>query len=228
MHAFERSVSEIPDALWSDLASEARTQNGWGYDFEWWNNKYYLINPPNDGERPQTDLRGNVEIPYERQLFHPSPRSRFALANDPVAYFSSDFATNCCETIEQFSRNPALSINDLLLYLRAKTNPLHDRYGYPINVKIALSALILDIANGAISLLEALADHGPWSTRPEMCEAVLLAWEENARLATQAISHAAQAHGFHGIVYASARLPRDAMLPRWNLVMFSSSHIQRE
>src|SRR5438128_2627294 len=118
---------------WQLIESQSRSKIRC-LELEWWQNKYYRDNPPNDGFKIQFHKKGCPEVPYEREIFYPSPHSRFSLGLDgPVAYFSSDFGVNCCETIEQFSSDETLSWNELSQYLRGKGNPTPGWYGYPLN-----------------------------------------------------------------------------------------------
>ena len=66
----------------------------------------------------------------------------FRLGPDrPVAYFSSDFGVNCCETIEQCSSNEALSWEELSRYLGGKGNPTPGWCGYPLSYHLVDDSL---------------------------------------------------------------------------------------
>jgi hypothetical protein len=146
MEGLVEIVREVPGQLWETVRISSAKSTSRLAGFEWWNNKYYRENPPNDGFQEQTDPYGRHEIPYKRELFHPSPLGRFSLGDsEAVAYFSSDFGTNCCETIPELRQNQTLSSINLLAYLRGQSKLLDGLYGYPISVRIAAGSPILDM-----------------------------------------------------------------------------------
>ena len=227
MGDLEGTINRLPEPAWQDARDEARSDSVWVRDFEWWNNKYYLVGQSDDGNVPQRDCRGNVEVPCERDPFHPCPTCRFSLGMTRVAYFSSDFATNCCETIEQFRDNPRLTSTQLSAYLRGESNPIPGERGYPTPFRIAREALILDLSKGTNSLIQAIVDSGPWTSRADMNSKILASWDLERKMETQALAIAARTHRFDGIVFTSVRMPKDVALPPWNLVMFAKDYVLR-
>ena len=214
-------IQEVPDQLWEKIRKSSAKSLSKLAGFEWWNNKYYQQNPPNDGFQEQTDSCGRREIPYERELFHPSPLGRFSLSDSkPVAYFSSDFGTNCCETIEELRENENLSGADLLGYLQGQSKLLDGLYGYPISVHIAEDTPVLDMRRPSPEFLSFIVQHGPWISEDDFVEQVLRSWDSRMRRKTQAIAKAAVKQGFAGVLYASVRLPKNLITPDWNLVVF--------
>lgn len=126
---------------WSCLLLSMATDTRW-HQLLWWHNKYYRVNGPNDGRMMQQPRKGDPEVPYQRQLFYPSPNSRFSLGMEAgVAFFSNDFAVNCCETIEQFSENEDFRLEDLIRY--GDGNPTPGWYGYPLNFHLHPNAVVL-------------------------------------------------------------------------------------
>jgi hypothetical protein len=222
-------VQQVPEKLWETVRTSSTKSITRLAGFEWWNNKYYRENPPNDGFQEQTDPRGRREIPYERELFHPSPLGRFSLGDsEAVAYFSSDFGTNCCETIPELRENQGLSGGDLLAYLQGQSKLLDGLYGYPISVRIADGSPILDMHRPSREFLSFIVQRGPWVSEADFVEQVLRSWDPGMRRQTQAIAKTAVDHGFSGLLYASVRLPKDLLTPEWNLVVFRPECVVRD
>jgi hypothetical protein len=118
--------------IWQWLKTKSRSEIVW-FQRKWWHDKYYRNNPPNDGFAVQVPRIGKAEVPYNRQIFYPSPNSRFSLGSKlQVAYFSNDFVINCCETIEQFSSKDNLSWQELSCYLTGEFDPTPGWYGFPL------------------------------------------------------------------------------------------------
>ena len=209
--------------FWTDLAARSRAKDNWE-DKEWWNIKYYLRTDDNDGRKPQVGMRGEIEVPYERRVFHPSP-GRFSLSSGPVAYFSGSHLTNCLETISQFRDGP-LSLADLDPYLSGQLDPDSRYYGYTITFKVSDGALLLDMTDELDPLIRSL--EAGWGG----CyyDDVLLSPSESVYGTTQLISDAIQQNGFDGIVYRSVRVPSERrynglILPDENLVIFSEAMV---
>ena|ERR1043166_1696921 len=214
-------VEEVPEQLWEKIRKSSAKSVSKVVGFEWWNNKYYHQNSPNDGFQEQTDSGGRREIPYERDLFHPSPLGRFSLGDSkPVAYFSSDFGTNCCETIAELRENKDLSGADLLGYLQGQSKLLDGLYDYPISVHIAEGSPVLDMHRPSHEFLSFIVQRGPWMSEGDFVAQVLRSWEPGMRRKTQAIAKAAAKQGFAGLLYASVRLPNNLITPDRNLVVF--------
>ena len=144
-----RTVLESLGKLDWELLRRNSARKDFCYLVEWWHNKYYRENPPNDGFVAQLPSRGAPEIPYAREIFHPSPTSRFSLGtDDPVAYLSNDFVVNCCETIPEFSSSPSLSFGDEIEpYTRGRMNPTPGWMGFPLNFNLSRDATFLDLSN---------------------------------------------------------------------------------
>lgn len=209
---------------WSVLRTESSTDRRW-QRLEWWHNKYYRDNPPNDGFARQRPRKGEPEVPYGRRLFYGSESSRFSLgAEGPVAFFSNDFAVNCCETIEQFSDDQSLSFQDLSRFLRGHRNPTPGWYGYPLNFHLVPSALILDVSvQGApfFRMIERCAG----STLAAAVFSTITSREPDDKRKTQGISLESRRSGFDGLVYRSVRAPADIVLPDRNLVVFTAEAV---
>jgi hypothetical protein len=213
------ALNRLSQEDWVSLLLSAATDTRW-HELLWWNNKYYRVNDPNDGRMVQVPRKGNPEAPYHRELFYPSPHSRFSLGIETgVAYFSNDLAVNCCETIEQFSENPELSLEDLLQY--GGGNPTPGWYGYPLNFHLSSSAVVLDLSSND-SLFFRLIDSSIAGDVRKVIETRNL----DAKRSTQLIAQAAASVGFDGIVYTSVRAPIDVVMPDSNLVMFNKAKIQ--
>jgi hypothetical protein len=228
MNSLSVVLYDLPESLWFDLKQVSVGQNKWDLRDEWWHNKYYKRNPPNDGFSEQISERGDKETPYRRNLFYPSPHGRFSLGEKPVAYFSSNFGINCCETIEQFRSNEELSWEGLEPYFKGNQDPSPDLMGYPISVKISEQAIIVDLAKPSDPLFNAIAEVGTWSSSQEFFDSVILSRNKQAYRDTQLLAIEAHRHGFDGMVYKSVRAPKDICLPDWNLVMFDESLVERK
>ena len=219
------SLEHLTDRDWSSIRERSRQKMAW-HKLEWWHNKYYKANAPNDGNSVQVPRKGEPEIPYSRELFYPSPASRFSLGtSDPVSYFSSDFGVNCCETIEQFSSNPSLRFEELARYLGGEGNPTPGWHGYPLNFHIVEAAVVMDVATDTSPFYRTLSlKIGEPKTKTFRKH--LRGRHDSDKNATQCVSTAARGFDIHGIVYASVRTPVDVSIPRWNLVMFEPEMVR--
>lgn len=196
---------------------------------EWWHNKLYKNNPPNSGDKEQVVFgRSHVEIPWYRELFYPSPKGRFSLGQKPVAYFSEDFATNCCEVIEQFREVEALHFSELERYFRAQNPVSCEWYGSPQSIKIEPTALVADLSSSDSPLFGELIRLGDLGTTRQFFEQVVLSWDVASKKTTQELSKKLEAEGFSGVVYKSVRVPVDVVLPAKNLVLFRKEVVVRE
>lgn len=218
------ALERITSDNWSFLRSVSSRDRRW-LQVEWWHNKYYRENPPNDGFAVQRTRRGEPEVPYERKLLYPSESSRFSLASEgPVAYFSNDFAVNCCETIEQFADDQSLSFQELSRYLRGHGNPTPGWYGYPLNFHLVPSAQILDLSVPGAPFFRIVAG----CAEPAIATAVfntITSRDPEDKRATQHISIEARRFGFDGLIYRSVRAPVDIVLPDRNLVVFTAEGV---
>ncbi len=212
------ALNQIDGADWAALLISAAKDIRWKSQI-WWHNKYYRANGTNDGSVRQIPRKGVAEIPYTREIFYPSSDSRFSLGADGnVAYFSNDFAVNCCETIEQFSENPALALEDLLKF--GHGNPTPGWHGYPLNFHLLPTAKVLDLTSSDSLLLQLMGRDAAgkiWE--------VITGRDIISKRNTQLIAKAASAAGFDGIVYTSVRAPKDTVMPESNLVMFNKSKV---
>lgn len=225
----ESSLEKTPPEVWNGAK---RQSNESKYrKREWWHNKYYKRRSPdeaNNGFTEQEDEWGNIEIPYKREIFYPSPNGRFSLGKGkPVAYFSADFATNCCETVFQFRTNSKLSWDrDLSEYLAGKSDPHPEWTGYPRNYRITDDSQILDISKKSNALLNYLHS----CTQPhrlDIFDEVIINRDPTTYPITQKIAIVSKANGFDGIIFKSVRVPKDIILPSKNLVMFNPTKITR-
>lgn len=172
----------------------------------------------------QQPRKGDPEVPYQRQLFYPSPNSRFSLGMEAgVAFFSNDFAVNCCETIEQFSENEDFRLEDLIRY--GDGNPTPGWYGYPLNFHLHPNAVVLDLSS-IHSVFFQIAFGPSDSDARERFWDTIKTRDRDAKLYTQLIALAAVREGFDGIVYTSVRAPIDVVMPESNLVVFSKEKIE--
>lgn len=224
MRVINDSLGRMSSTDWVKLR-EASTGCCLWHKREWWHNKYYRDNPPNDGDALQQPRKGNPEVPHLRELFYPSPASRFSLGSkQPVAYFSNDFGINCCETIEQFSANPNLPFKELSEYLSGKGNPTPGWCGHPINYHLVSDTYILDVSANANQFLLALCRAGEVAS-DEVWKCFQSRDEEEKKI-TQLVSIEAKRMGFDGILFASVRAPVDVSMPSKNLVMFKPDKIR--
>lgn len=219
----ETAVAAVLNRLsredWSSMLLSTVTDSRW-HQLLWWHNKYYRVNGPNDGRLVQVPRNGSPEVPYQRELFYTSLHSRFSLgAEAGVAYFSNDFAVNCCETIEQFAENPEMSLDDLLQY--GGGNPTPGWHGYPLNFHLVMSAVVLDLSSTHSTFFRFLD-----SDSAGLVWDVIKTRNPDSKRSTQLVSLAAVRAGFDGIVYTSVRAPTDAVMPDSNLVMFSKAKIE--
>jgi len=165
---------------------------------EWWHNKYYVDNPPNDGDVLQRSLRGDSKVPHQRELFYPSPGSRFSLGSEqPVAYFSNDFGVNCCETIDKFRLNSAFPFEEVSEYLSGKGNPKPGSCGHPLNFHLTSNTFVLDVLANANPFLMALCRAGGIAS--DDIWKLLQSRTDEEKKATQLVSLEAKRMGFDGI-----------------------------
>lgn len=216
--SLEEIMSGLTQDAWDRLRCLSRQQNGWVHGYEWWHNKYYRENLLSDGFQLRQGTHGEFEVPYRRKLFYPSPQSRFALGDLPVAYFSCDSGTNCCETIKQFRQDEDLSWSTISAYLQGHGNPTPGWKGYPISICVRNDALILDVSNLSNPFFAAIAALS--DDTPSLVMNIFLSREPSDQRHTQSVSLTAYRNGFDGIVYRSVRAPDDVVLPDENLVMF--------
>jgi hypothetical protein len=220
----ENCLERMSSSEWDNLREAASGYRMW-HRREWWHNKYYRNNPPNDGDILQQPRIGKPEVPYRRKLFYPSPKSRFSLGNKlPVAYFSNDFGINCCETIEQFSKNPNLSFKELSEYLGGKGNPTPGWCGYPLNFHLASDSLILNVSSETNQFVMVLCNAG--GINYDEIWQCFQSRDPEEKKGTQLISKRAEQMGFDGILYPSVRAPVDVRMPNMNLVVFKPDKVQ--
>jgi len=228
MKSLKLAIDSISKSEWSGFKQLSRTIGIKLAGMGWWNNKCYKINQnENDGCKEQLLKRGEKEVPFNREIFKRS-HARFGLGGQPVAYFSNDFALNCCEMIEQLRDCENLQWDELKAYLNGKTNPTPNLMWHPISVLISEDALILDLMDNSISFLELLAKKGSWKSKEHLMDEVVLNRSSSAYRKTQEISKAASENGFQGVCYQSVRTPKDVVLPDRNLVVFDKQIISRK
>lgn len=229
MYDVAGAIRRIENDFWPKFYASSRLRSSRYHKREWWHGKLYVNNPPNDGNALQTVLhRQEQEIPQLRDYFWPAPSGRFSLRSDKVAYFSEDFAVTCCETIDQFHDNPSTRFNDLLLYFRERSNQQTEWFGHPLPIRLAETAIIADLSSTGSSLVQALASSGILGSSAALFEGVILSWDLEARLATQAIACKLAAEGFSGLAYRSVRVPDDGGLRDMNLVLFDPGVVIRD
>jgi hypothetical protein len=217
-------IERVSSVDWENLRVSATGYRLW-HRREWWHNKYYRSNPPNDGDLLQRPRIGKPEVPNLRNLFYPSPNSRFSLGSElPVAYFSNDFGANCCETIEQFSTISNLSFKELSEYLGGKGNPTPDWCGYPLNFHLVSDSLVLDVSINENQFMTVLCNAG--GVKSDKIWQCLQSRDPEEKKETQLISIKAEQMGFDGIVYPSVRVPVDVSMPKLNLVVFNPDKVR--
>ena len=62
-----RCLSALNGEDWQWIGNHSKS-NIW-LQSGWWQNKYYLNNPPNHGFEIQVPSKGSPEIPYKREIF---------------------------------------------------------------------------------------------------------------------------------------------------------------
>jgi len=218
-------ISSLTTEDWQWIESQSRSKILW-LQLQWWQKKYYRDNPPNNRSKIQVPRKGSPEVPYERQIFYPSQHSRFSLGlYPPVAYFSSDFGVNCCETIEQFSSNEALSWDGLSQYLGGEGNPTPGWYGYPLHYHLADDSLILDLSRRQTPLLDRVREKFGQDGLEALWKSLRSRTDEEKK-DTQLVAIEVRWRGYDGIIYASVRTPIDVGMPDRNLVMFSPDKVR--
>lgn len=228
MKSFKLALNSFSKTEWSDIRRLSQSVSSKLSKMGWWNNKYYEKNENGkDGCKEHKTNWGTSEIPYNREIFKKS-NSRFGLGDHPVAYFSNDYASNCCEMIEQLRECENLKWDKLTEYLDGKTNPSPCLIWYPISVTISDDALILDLMNNTINFLGLLADKSNWGSKVDLMEEIILNRDPLIYGETQEISKAAWENGFQGVCYQSVRTPINVVLPDRNLVVFDKSIVLRE
>lgn len=226
MENLENKLSQLTASFWRSFQAHSLRFASRALQRAWWHNKLYEFNPPNDGDSEQVVLGTNYrEVPYQRELFYPSPKGRFSLGAAPVAYFSQDVGVNCCEVIEQFRSKEALHFEELRAYLQGDVSVGDDWFGYPTSIRVKRAALIADLSSVNNPLLNEIhAGRDPGSVH-QFYEETVIAWNPCAKLRTQAIARAIAQAGFDGILYRSVRAPSGVALPSRNLVLFSNEYV---
>lgn len=223
MKSIERALAAVPDELWNEIRELSQPISCQLAKRRWINNKYYRRNFDNEsGCVEQLDLEGQWEIPYKRELFR-LRSTRFAIPNSPVAYFSNGFSINCCETMDEPRLHENLSWDELSRYFDGESDPTPGWKGYPMKVKISDQALILDLTNQSLPLINHLAKSGGWETTQEFLASTILSRNPEVYRETQLISLESFKRGFKGICYQSVRGPKDIRLADRNLVVFDRS-----
>ena len=167
-----------------------------------------------------------MEIPYRRELFYPSPHSRFSLGIEGrVAYFSNDFAVNCCETIEEFFDDPSLPFEKIRTYLTGRGNPTPGWYGYPLNFHLTEDAVVLDVSIRGAPFFRILERRAGVPSAAAAWE-VILSRDPSDKRRTQMISIQTERFGFDALAYASVRVPVDVLVPDKNLAVFNRRRIR--
>jgi hypothetical protein len=132
IESIERTLAAVPNELWTNIRELSRPISAKLRKFGWINNKYYKRSLDDEsGCIEQVTRDGQREIPYKRELFRIGS-ARFAIPDHPIAYFSNDFAINCCETIDEFRGDENLSWDKLATYFNGVTNPTARWKGYPM------------------------------------------------------------------------------------------------
>ena len=224
MEKIQGILENIPISIWDKIKYES-SQNKILNKMRWWHHKYYFESKNNNGHQLQKfKINSGIceEVPYKRELFYKS-KGRFSLLNQPIAYFSNDFATNCCETIEEFRKNNNLSYEkDLKLYFQGSRNPTLGFICYPISIKIKSNSLIFDISKNSNEIIKIIK-----SEIDNFDNLVLLSMAKSAYENTIMLSEIVFSKGFDGIVFKSTRTEKDWNHPDKNLVLFNKSKMLR-
>lgn len=196
-------------------------------NYSWHHHKYYKVSNNNDGYQPQElTVKGNklLEIPYKRELFNLS-KGRFSLSKIPIAYFSNEFSTACCETIELFRLNNKLTFEkDLMPYFQGKFNPTPERMGYPISVKIKNDSLILDLFDSKSILIKYINSN----FGNDYFSSVIMSRSKKSYKYSRIISEIAYSKGFDGILFKSVRVEGDWIHQDKNLVLFNNDKVIKD
>ena len=224
MSAIENLLTDLNDDVWKEAHSISNSDQHRWKQREWWHNRYYLEHA-DAGSQVLTTVDGHREIPYERKLFFPST-GRFSLDDQPVAYFSDDLGTNCCETIDQFRNTQGLSWDELSRYLRGEFNPGMTAYGYPLNFEIDSTAALLDLSEPWRPPLTEIESQYHKSSGESFWESVVMSRDASSYDAARAVAEAANNRGFDGLVYKSVRAPQDMNMSDANLVMFNEDKVR--
>lgn len=219
---FQQKLKSIPKEIWERFRIKSEcSRNSWNGRNEWWNTKFYKNNPPNNGELKQIPLKvkEKPEIPYNRKLFHLSD-GRFSLKKHPVAYFSSDYAIMCCETIKELRNNFKSSWKEYLEpYLDGISNPDLNAYGYPLTFILLEGTSILDLRRDSetLKLFETKAGIN--------IRKMIYSVNDNNYVYSKELSEQVFNNQFDGIIYSSVREPNDINLCGNNLIMFNENKI---
>ena len=221
----KRYLSTLSAEDWQCNGNQSKSKILW-LQYGWWQIKYYWNKPPNHGFEIQVPVKGSPEVPYKREIFYPSPQSRFNLGPYlPVAYFSNDIVVNCCETIEEFYSNEDLLSKDLSPFLEGKVNPTPGWFGYPLKYHLVDDSHILDLSQRSVPLLTRIQETFGQDRVEDLWRVFQSRLGEEKR-STKLVAIEAHRRGYDGIVYASVRPPKDAWMPDRNLVMFSPQKVR--
>jgi hypothetical protein len=218
---FKKVIGDIN--LWEKLKETSLNNKKYSM-YDWHHHKYYKVSKDNDGFKMQEfKVKGKIlsEIPYEREFFNFSS-GRFSLKKNPVAYFSNDYATACCETIDLFRMDDNLTfVHDLKPYFEGKTNPTPGLMGYPMSVKIKADSLILDLTISSNTLI----NHINSNFSSDFFDKIIISRSPESYTYSRIISELSFSNGFDGIIFKSVRVESDWKHPDKNLVLFNKNKI---
>ncbi len=224
---FEDLLAKIPLDIWRAVKLQAKKDTEKWVGREWWHNKYYHNNPPNDGTQKQRPLRQNSkpECPYYRKLFYPCPEGRYSLGeNYPVAYFAKCCIIGFRETTKLF-RDDYYSMEEMDPYLDGRENSTPGYYAYPLNIKIANETILLDLTQKSNPLIKYINEAGKRFDYSNFSEN-LTSKDKGICGLTQLLSITAHKEcRIDGIVYKSAQAFKEISGPKQCLVMFNEKKV---
>lgn len=203
------SIAEIcsclPKEVWN-RAAKAGSDMGWR---SWWNLRWYTHDGLEiDGWRAQA-IRGvgRRESPYKRSPFGPCASARFGIGHRWAAYFGCDLATASCETMSRFRDNPDLKADDVLEYLRGRSDSGESSEGYPNQYMLDVSARVLDLRRNDNAVFNYIAQANNCEDPSAFARNMMYSRDVVTIPGTQAVALAALDVGFDGIWYRSVRTP---------------------
>ena len=207
-------IDTIPKSIWQEADEISRERNNSIYDSDWIHDKGYLWNEPNDGSHEQVDKYGNIEVPYERELFYPSPGGRYSLGEDvAVAYFSNEWIINRLETDGEI-KNKKMSYSEYVEYQKIGSRK-NKYYHYLVHRTLMTNSKILNLKSKENPIIN-------WIQKKSSIDGVRIEYDIPF---TQTIARASYVQGFQGIVYKSIQSLTNMSTPNANLVVFNRDTI---
>ena len=170
---------------------------------EWCN--FAVVTP--DGRLDPRDKLWCTSTPRDGQPFHRSFQTRFALRNKvKICYLASDASIAFSETNPILREDNQLTLNKIM----HSENPIPRRLSR--SFRLAPGIPLLELRNSDVPFLTALEAHHIIADRSHFYKDVVAGRDASCYPITQAIARMAFRKDFFGIVYTSARQPKD-----WNV-----------